>query len=113
MTNSEKTRIGFEIDKQLNAGFNHLEIRHNLLEQNYTHAEIDEGFKHFSKSPDFRRSSSNIGLLSLLISLFFIFSGCTRLMNSKPGSTLYVWGIILICTGIAGLILKTYTLIRK
>lgn len=111
MTNSEKIRN--EIDKQLEAGFNHLEIRHNLLLKNYTHREIDEGFRHVDKHSNYRSSSSHIGLFSLLVSVFFIFNGCTHVITEKSGSTLYVWGIVLICTGVAGLILKTYDLIRK
>jgi hypothetical protein len=111
MTNIE--RIHIEIEKQVNAGFSAEEIRQNLLLQQYSTAEINEGLKRVPASAAPEKSSSKTGFVSILISVFFIISGSMR-MNSEPsGSTLHTWGIILVIVGVVGVVWKSYDAFRK
>jgi hypothetical protein len=111
MTNAEKIRM--EIEKQINAGFTADEIRQNLLIQQFSTAEINEGLKRIPASAVRDKSSSKTGFVSILVSIFFIISGSMRMNSSPSGSTLYTWGIILISVGVVGVIWKSYDAFRR
>jgi hypothetical protein len=111
MTNSEKIQL--EIEKQINAGFSAKEIRENLLLQNFTNTEINEGLKRMPAPSASEKPTQKFGILSLLISVFFIINGMMRMSKNPSGSFLYTWGIILICVGIVGVIWKGLDVVRK
>jgi hypothetical protein len=112
MTNND--RLTIEIDKQINAGFTSSEIKQNLLAQNFTAQEIEQGLKQyraaFGRSP---KSSARFGILSVLVSVFFIINGSMRISSTQPGSILHTWGIILLCAGILGVIWKGIDMARR
>jgi hypothetical protein len=111
MTNQEKIQL--EIEKQINAGFNASEIRQNLLLQNFTNTEINEGLRRTPSAPAAEKSTHKFGVLSLLVSVFFIINGFTRIAKNPSGSMLHTWGIILIIAGTVGVIWKGIDMSRK
>ena len=111
MTNSEKIQL--EIEKQINAGFNAGEIRQNLLLQHYTDTEINEGLKRRPAPAASQQSNHKFGLLSFLVSVFFIVKGFMNMGKYPSGSFGYTLGIIFILLGIAGVIIKGVDMARR
>ena len=109
-------KINQEIDKQLNAGFKPHEIKSNLLTLNFPEHEIDAALKNRqfnTTGQPAKKDSPGLGVVSLLVSVFFIINGSMRISSSPAGSILYNWGIILVCVGIAGVVWKTIDLVRR
>jgi hypothetical protein len=111
MTNQEKIQI--EIEKQINAGFNAKEIRQNLLLQNFTDSEINEGLKKTPATPASENSTQKFGVLSLLLSVFFIIRGIMYMNKYPAGDFSYTLGIIFILLGTAGFIIKGVDIARR
>ena len=112
MTNSDMITI--EIEKQINAGFTSSEIKQNLLAQNFTSQEIEQGLKQyraaFGRAP---KSSGKFGILSFLISIYFIIKGLININTAPSGSIIYVWGFIMLFAGLAGAIWKGIDMSRR
>lgn len=111
MTNQEKIRI--EIEKQINAGFNAQEIRQNLLLQNFTNSEINDGLKRMPAAAASEKPTHKFGVLSLLLSVFFIIRGIMYMNKYPSGHFSYTLGIIFILLGTAGFIIKGVDMARR
>ena len=111
---SNADNITIEIEKQINAGFTSYEIKQNLLAQNFTAQEIEQGLKQyraaFGRAP---KSSGKFGILSFLVSVFFIIKGILNLSSAPSGSMLYIWGFVLLGVGLAGVIWKGIDMSRR
>lgn len=110
MTNNETLRL--EIDKQIAAGFTAEEIKKNLLSQQYTAEEIVTAMQQTNVATR-AKSSSGIGIASVLISIYFIFSGIMKLSKYSSGSVGYIFGMIMLVVGIGGLIFKLVDISRR
>jgi hypothetical protein len=110
MTNNESIR--FEIDKQIAAGFTVDEIRKNLLSQQYSAEDINAAMRQNNVAAK-AKSSSGIGIASVLISVYFIFSGIMKMNKYESGSVGYIFGIIMLVAGIGGLIFKLVDISRR
>ena len=110
MTNVETIRV--EIDKQIAAGFTADEIRKNLLSQKYHPDEVNAALQQ-TNAASRAKSSSGIGIASVLVSIYFIFSGIMKMNNHPSGSGVYIFGIIMLVVGIGGLIFKLVEMSRS
>lgn len=110
MTNNETLRL--EIDKQIAAGFTADEIKKNLLSQQYTSDEIMAAMKQTNVASR-AKSSSGIGIASVLVSIYFIFSGIMKLSKYPSGSLGNTFGIIMLVAGVGGLIFKLVDMSRR
>jgi hypothetical protein len=108
MTNSNNIRL--EIDKQVAAGFTADEIRKNLQSQQYTNDEITTAMK---QAPAAFKEKSSFGVVSILISVYFIFKGIYNMSQYPSGSVLNVFGLVMLCGGIGGLIFKLVDISRR
>jgi len=108
MTNTNDIRL--EIDKQIAAGFTADEIRKNLMSQQYSSEEITTAMK---QAPAAAKEKSSIGVVSLLVSVYFIFNGIMKMNKYPSGSVIYVFGIVMLCAGIGGLIFKLVDMSRR
>lgn len=112
MTNSEKIYV--DIDKQIEAGFTGAEIKKNLLSQNYTAHEIEQAFRQRKVEGATKpKSSSGVGIVSLLVSVYFIFKGMVNIGRAPSGSFLFTWGLIMLILGVAGVIWKGIDMSRR
>jgi hypothetical protein len=109
MTNQEKIRI--EIEKQINAGFNVQEIRENLLLQNFSNAEINESLKGMPAAASPEKQPHKFGILSLLLSLFFVVKGIIYMSNGSEVRKML--GLVFLLLGLAGFIIKSVSIARK
>lgn len=110
MTNNETIRL--EIDKQIAAGFSADEIRSNLLSQQYSPDEVNAALKQTNAGAR-AKSSSGIGIFSVLISVYFIFSGIMKMSKYPSGSILFTFGLVMLVVGIGGLIYKLVEMSRR
>lgn len=110
MTNVETIRV--EIDKQIAAGFTADEIRSNLLSQKHHPDDVNAAFQQTNVAAR-AKSSSGIGIASVLVSIYFIFSGIMKMSKYQSGSVGYVFGIIMLVAGIGGLIYKLVDMSRR
>ena len=110
MTNTNDIRL--EIDKQVAAGFTAEEIRKNLESQHYSTEQIRAAMKQ-SPAVAKAKSQSSIGVVSLLVSVYFIFNGIMKMSKYPSGSVIYVFGIVMLCAGIGGLIFKLIDMSRR
>lgn len=110
MTNVETIRL--EIDKQIAAGFTADEIRSNLLSQKHHPDDVQAAFGQANVAAR-AKSSSGIGVASVLISIYFIFSGIMKMSKYPSGSVSYVFGIVMLTVGIGGLIYKIVDISRR
>ena len=108
MTNTNDIRL--EIDKQIAAGFTADEIRKNLQSQQFSNEEIKAAMKQAPSAP---KEKSSIGVISLLISVYFIFNGIMKMNKYESGSGLYIFGVIMLCVGVGGLIFKLVEMSRR
>jgi hypothetical protein len=60
-----------------------------------------------------KRTSSKIGIISVLVSIWFIINGSMRLNQHPSGTYLHTWGLILVIVGTVGVIWKGWELVRK
>ena len=112
MTNSEKIYI--DIDKQIEAGFSGAEIKQNLLSQNYTAQEIEQAFRQRKvDGAKVANSSGKVGVLSLLVSVFFIIKGMINMGRGPSGSLIFTWGLIMLVLGIVGVVWKSIDMSRR
>jgi hypothetical protein len=112
MTNSEK--ISIDIDKQVAAGFTGAEIKKNLLSQNYTALEIEQAFRQRKIDGASKpKPSGGVGILSLLVSVFFIIKGMINMGRASSGSFLFTWGLIMLILGILGVVWKSIDMARR
>ena len=112
MTNTNMNDIRLEIDKQVAAGFTADEIRKNLESQQYSSEAIRAAMKQ-SPAAAKAKSQSSIGVVSLLVSVYFIFNGIMKMNKYPSGSVIYVFGIVMLCAGIGGLIFKLVDMSRR
>jgi hypothetical protein len=110
MTNVETIRL--EIDKQIAAGFTADEIRRNLLSQKHHPDDVTAAFKQTNVAAR-AKSSSGIGVASVLISIYFIFSGIMKMSKYPSGSISYTFGIVMLVVGIGGLIYKLVEISKR
>ncbi len=110
MTNVEAIRL--EIDKQIAAGFTADEIRKNLLTQQYAPDDVNAALRQTNVAGR-AKSSSGVGLVSVLVSIYFIFSGIMKMSKYPSGSTGYIFGVIMLIAGIGGLIFKLVDISRR
>lgn len=110
MTNIETIRL--EIDKQIAAGFTIDEIRKNLLTQQYAADDVNAALRQ-TNAAGRAKSSSGVGIVSVLISIYFIFSGIMKMSKYPSGSTGYIFGMIMLIAGIGGLIFKLVDISRR
>lgn len=110
MANNETLRL--EIDKQIAAGFSLDEIRKNLLNQQFTADEVNSALKQGNVS-NRAKSSQGFGVVSILVSVYFIFSGIMKMSKYESGSGLYIFGLVMMLVGIGGLIYKLVDISRK
>jgi hypothetical protein len=110
MTNHEALRL--EIDKQITAGFTADEIKSNLLSQQYTAEEVSAAMKQTNVAAK-AKPSSGVGIISLLVSVYFIFNGIMKMNKYPSGSTIYIFGIVMLVAGIGGLIFKLVDMSRR
>lgn len=110
MTNNETLRL--EIDKQIAAGFTAEEIKKNLLSQQYTSDEISAAMRQTNVASR-AKSSSGFGIASVLISVYFIFSGIMKLGKYPSGSFGHILGIVMLVAGVGGLIFKLVDISRR
>jgi hypothetical protein len=107
-------KIYTEIDKQIEAGFTGAEIKQNLLSQNFTPHEIEVAMRqrkvNAAKQP---KSSGKVGIVSLLISVYFIINGSVKISSAPSGSFLYSWGLVMLSVGIIGVIWKGVDMARR
>jgi hypothetical protein len=112
MTNAE--RIYTEIDKQVEAGFTGAEIKQNLLSQNFTPQEIEQALRqrqvNAAKQP---KSSAKFGIVSLLVSIYFIINGSVKISTYPSGSILNTWGLVMLSVGVIGVIWKGIDMARR
>ena len=110
MTNLESIRL--EIDKQIAAGFTADEIRSNLLSKQFTPDEVNAALQQ-SNAASRAKSSSGIGIVSVLISIYFVFSGIMKMSKYPSGSFGYMFGIFMLIVGLFGLIYKLVDISRR
>jgi ABC-type spermidine/putrescine transport system permease subunit II len=110
MTNVDNLRL--EIDKQIAAGFSADEIRTNLKAQAFSPQDIDAAMKQNNVAAK-AKTSPGIGIVSVLVSVYFIFNGIMKMSKYESGSGLYIFGLIMMSVGIGGLIFKLVELSRK
>lgn len=110
MANNETLRL--EIDKQIAAGFTADEIRQNLLSQQYHPEEVNAALQQTNVASR-ARSSQGFGLVSVLVSIYFIFSGIMKMSKYASGSIGFTFGIVMLLVGIGGLIYKLVDISRR
>lgn len=110
MTNKETIRL--EIDKQIAAGFTPEEIRKNLLDQKYSPDEVNVALKQTNVASR-ARSSQGFGMISVLVSVYFVFSGIMKMSKYPSGTVLYIFGLVMILVGVGGLIYKLVDMSRR
>ena len=110
MTNNEALRL--EIDKQIAAGFTVDEIRSNLLSQQYNAEEVSAAMKQTNVAAK-AKSNSGVGIISLLVSVYFIFNGIMKINKYQSGSVIYIFGFVMLFAGIGGLIFKLVDMSRR
>lgn len=111
MNNAEKLQL--EIEKQVAAGFSGTEIKQNLLNLQYTPAEIEVAMRSQRVSSTAQASQGKTSWVSLLVSIFFIFSGLMKMSKYESGSGLYMFGVFMLLVGIGGAVWKMADLVRK
>ncbi|WP_276480370.1 hypothetical protein [Paraflavitalea pollutisoli] len=110
MANNETLQL--EIDKQIAAGFSLDEIRKNLLNQQFSTDEVNSALKRNNVASR-AKSSQGIGIMSMLVSVYFIFSGIMKMSKYQSGSGLYIFGLVMMLVGIGGLIYKLVDISRR
>jgi hypothetical protein len=110
MTNTESLR--FEIDKQIAAGFTAEEIKKNLLSLQYSPEEVNAAMRQTNVAAK-AKSSSGIGIASVLISVYFIITGIIKIGKYPSGSIGYIFGIVMLIAGVGGLIFKLVDISRR
>lgn len=110
MASNETLRL--EIDKQIAAGFSQEEIKKNLLNQQFTPDEVNSALRQGNVASR-AKPSQGFGVVSLLVSGYFIFSGIMKMSKYESGSGLYLFGLVMMLVGVGGLIYKLYDMSRK
>lgn len=111
MTNAEK--LNLEIDKQIAAGFSSTEIRQNLLSQQFSAEEVNAALQQPRVAAAASTKGGKLGIVSVLVSVYFIFNGLMKMSKYPSGSGMHTFGIIMLLTGVAGGIWKVSDMVRK